>query len=165
MKRIGFIIFATLLLGATMLSAKGAEVYKRKTVKPNFFMPEAPVAKKDKLPPFPALEKGLIKVTEEGIVMKRVYRPKQDTARQNAAKGAFKKNISQKSSSNAEEISEYLPSDGLGDNLSKDSGYMAKIKAYEDDMMTFARTKNMPKNSQLETDLKKMNSEVPFRVD
>ncbi|MBO7556571.1 MAG: hypothetical protein J6T72_04175 [Alphaproteobacteria bacterium] len=166
MKKLCFIAVAILLFLGTILSAKSSEVYKRKQIKPNFFMPETSEVKREKLPAFPALEKGLIKVSEDGVIMKKVYTPPKKAPKRSAKKNICgKKNLSKKVSSNAVELAKYSPSDGLGDDLSKDRNYIAKIRSYENDMNTFAQTKIMPKNLQLEADLKKMNSEMPFKVD
>ena len=167
MKKLCFAVVVILFFGVTILSAKSGEVYKRKQLKPNFFMPETSVAKKrEKLPAFPALEKGLIKVSEDGVIMKKVYTPPKKTPHRSAKNNTYdKKDLPQKVSSNAEALAKYSPEDGMGDDLSKDSNYIAKIKSYEDDMKTFAQTKVMPKNMQLEADLQKMDSEMPFKVD
>ena len=165
MKKLCFTILAILLFGATILSAKSDEIYKRKKVKPNFFIPEASVPEKEKLPAFPALEKGLIKVTDEGVFVKRVYVPQKAPVKKNAEKEAYTKSIVRETTSNSNDVAKYLASDGLGDDLSKDSSYIEKIKAYENDMMTFAKTRNMPRNSRLEMDLQKMSTEVHFLVE
>jgi hypothetical protein len=167
MKKLCFAVVGILLFGVTILSANSGEVYKRKPLKPNFFMPETSVAKKrEKLPAFPALEKGLIKVTDDGVIMKKVYTPPKKSPKQTTQNDTYdKKGLTQKVSSNAEALAKYSPEDGMGDDLSKDNNYIAKIKSYEDDMTTFAQTKVMPKNLQLEADLQKMDSEMPFKVD
>lgn len=55
---------------ATSATAQESGRYTRKAVRPNFFIPEKEFDKQERLPEFPAIESGLIKVTEEGIMIK-----------------------------------------------------------------------------------------------
>lgn len=59
---------------------------------------------------------------------------------------------------------DYTPEDGLGDSLHQDKSYLAKEKAYEEDLKAMAETGAMPENAELKADLQKMNSEVSFSV-
>lgn len=59
----------------------------------------------------------------------------------------------------------YTAEDGLGNALSSDAAYLAKEKAYEEDLRAMAKTGSMPENSNLNADLQKMDSDISFSVD
>lgn len=55
---------------ATSAMAQESGRYARKAVRPSFFIPEKEFDKRERLPEFPAIESGLIKVTDEGIMVR-----------------------------------------------------------------------------------------------
>lgn len=71
MNKMGFLTLAVLAAGTAAATAQESGRYVRKAVRPGFFIPEKELEKKqERLPEFPAIESGLIKVTDEGVMVK-----------------------------------------------------------------------------------------------
>ena len=167
----------------------GAQDYVRKNVRPDFFIPEKEFDNQEKLPVFPALENGTIKATDQGVMIKTTnsneavktpahqeneVRPRmriQDlrmkpmqTSSETIVDEQADKQIAE-TKMPASKMQKYTPEDGLGNDLNNDASYIAKEKAYDEDLQAMAATKKMPHNPQLEADLKKMNSDEAFTVE
>lgn len=169
MKKIAFFIFIILLLAFGGFASQANSGYVRKKVKPNFFMPEEKAAQGEKLPSFPALEKGMLKVSDDGMVLikktvttyiptkkeKNLPPPKKAEQATNKRASSYRKN---------DVVAEYTPDDGMGEDFSKSSEYLAMKDAYIRDLQIIADTGETPQNEQLLKNLQKMNSEMPFMV-
>lgn len=160
----------------------GAQDYVRKNVRPDFFIPEKEFDNQEKLPVFPALESGTIKATDQGVMIKTTNNTgaaKQpahlDEARPRMRIQDLRMKPMQPYSETSvdEQVTEkiptpkmqkYTPEDGLGNDLNSDASYIAKEKAYEEDLQAIATTRKMPPNPQLEADLRKMSSDASFTV-
>lgn len=152
----------TMLVGCfvVILSVAHADgAYVRKKIKPNFFMPEENTVKRENLPAFPALEKGILKVSDNGVVLIRKtvtnYVPSENEKKlPMPATNSYVKN----------NAPTYTSDEGMGDDFSKSERYAAIQKSYENDLQIIAQTGEIPQNELLLKDLQKMNSEMPFRV-
>lgn len=79
MNKLEFLALAVLAAGTTTATAQENGRYVRKAVRPGFFIPEKEFDRQERLPEFPAIESGLIKVTDEGVMI-RVSDSDADTA-------------------------------------------------------------------------------------
>lgn len=71
MNKMGLLTLAVLTVGTAAATAQESGRYVRKAVRPEFFIPEKELEKKqERLPEFPAIESGLIKVTDEGVMVR-----------------------------------------------------------------------------------------------
>lgn len=71
MNKMGLLTLAVLTAGTAAATAQESGRYVRKAVRPGFFIPEKELEKKqERLPEFPAIESGLIKVTDEGVMVR-----------------------------------------------------------------------------------------------
>lgn len=157
-----------------------AQQYVRKQVQPDFFIPTNELSKQEKLPSFPAIESGAIKVSK-GRVMVKTYQEKEEDeiekqpiAQEILAPIIIKKPVvaftlpEEKTSKRKKAPiveTEYSSQDGLGDELSKNEQYLEKEQAYEKDLQVLSQTGDLPRNEQLESDLKKMSDSLSFRVE
>ncbi len=159
MKKIAFLAVLVGCFIVSLLAAQADGGYVRKKVRPNFFMPEEKTAKREILPAFPALEKGILKVSDEGVVLiKKTVTNYVPSANEKKlpmpATNSYVKN----------NVPTYTADEGMGDDFSKSERYLAMQESYEKDLQIIAQTGVMPRNEQLLKDLQKMNSEMPFRV-
>lgn len=207
------ILALTALSIVIAISAKADESgrYTRKAVRPSFFVPDNEFNKQERLPTFPTIDNGTIKVSSDGqIMIKNANEPVADkatAAQQKKLKNKknkevhlpsfagklrkqenesavneeiyddneeFNENASEQNSDNiintptivkAPIKKTYTAEDGLGNALSSDATYLAKEKAYEEDLRAMAQTGAMPENSNLNADLQKMDSDISFSVD
>lgn len=160
-----------------------AQQYVRKKVQPDFFIPTKELERQEKLPQFPAIESGAIKVSKGRVMVKTYDEIEEDkhideNKPQKNIREIISPRIIQKPvvafalpderpippAETPKKETEYSIQDGLGDELSKNEEYIAKEKAYEKDLQVLAQTGNLPKNSQLEADLEKMSDSLSFRV-
>lgn len=174
--------FVILLSGVFVFTSLNvnAQQYVRKQVQPDFFIPTNELNKQEKLPSFPAIESGAIKVSN-GRVMVKTYQEtdEEETEKQPVVQEILTPLIIKKPvvafalpeeepvKTKREPIieTEYSQQDGLGDELSKDELYLAKEQAYEKDLQVLSQTGDLPRNEQLESDLKKMSDSLSFRVE
>lgn len=70
MNKLEFLALAVLAAGTTTAAAQENGRYVRKAVRPGFFIPEKEFDRQERLPEFPAIESGLIKVTDEGVMIR-----------------------------------------------------------------------------------------------
>lgn len=70
MNKSGFLALAVLATFTVSATAQESGRYTRKAVRPGFFIPEKEFDRQERLPQFPAIESGMIKVTDEGIMVK-----------------------------------------------------------------------------------------------
>ena len=173
--------FVILLSGVFVFTSLNvnSQQYVRKQVQPDFFIPTKELNPQEKLPSFPAIESGAIKVSKGRVMVKTFeendaeYEEKQPRVKEVIMPLVIKKpvvafalpdeeNIKKKKAPKIE--TEYSLQDGLGDELSKNEQYLAKEKAYEKDLQVLSQTGNLPKNEQLEIDLQKMSDSLSFRV-
>lgn len=176
MKKIGIGIIGIAILLCTFAYAE--DRYVRKTVRPSFFIPEKEFDKREKLPPFPALESGAIKITDEGVMLKIKEQQKIANRQKPKRKKIDRDIIGEKGFRNlkmvqpeepaievpAPEKKVYSPDDGLGNDLAQDPEYINKLKIYDQDLRTISETGKMPDNLQLKSDLDAMNSNLSFSV-
>ena len=172
-------------------AAAQAQEYVRKQVRPDFFIPEKEFNRREKLPTFPAIENGAIKVTDEGVMVKTVEKTEDQeeesdnsqnyNLQQQKPRRPFRlRDLQLKPMEQKEEVvavirpveprKEYVEipdnaDDGLADDLSDVPEYNAIQQAYEDDIKAMAKTGKMPENKKLETDLQKMSSDTSFAVE
>ena len=164
MKKILILLFVIVFLALGGFVSQANSRYVRKKVQPNFFMPQENVAEGEKLPSFPALEKGMLKVSDDGVVLVKktvtTYVPTKEE--KYLPKPAEKKIGSPNKRDKTSTV--YSPDDGMGDDFSKSSKYLAMKEAYENDLQMIVKTGEIPQNEALTIDLQKMNSEMPFMV-
>ena len=169
MKKIAFFVFVFLVLALGGFVSQANSGYVRKKVKPNFFMPEEKAVKGEKLPSFPALDKGILKVSDDGVVLVKktvtTYVPTKKEKELPLPKKAKSTNYKKANSYNKNRtFTTYTPEEGLGDDFDKSERYLAMKESYENDLQVIAKTGKIPQNEQLLRDLQKMNSEMPFMV-
>ncbi|MBR1649257.1 MAG: hypothetical protein IJ689_06655 [Alphaproteobacteria bacterium] len=178
-----FILISIGILTCNNTWAQASDAYVRKTVRPGFFIPENEFNRQEKLPSFPSLEKDIIKVTDEGIMIKnemeketppsprpnRVVKlpdfnnkPMRDEVVALIPAGDA---IDEKVQQEIRQASVYTADDGLGDELPHEKAYQKRLKAYENDLKTMAKKGKMPDNQQLKDDLAKMDSNDSFSVE
>ena len=168
-----------------------AQEYVRKQVRPDFFIPEKEFNRQEKLPAFPAIGNGAIKVTDEGVMVKTVEKTEDQeeesdnsqnyNLQQQKPRRPFRlRDLQLKPMEQKEEVvavirpteprKEYVEipdnaDDDLVDDLSNVPEYKDIQQAYEDDIKAMAKTGKMPENKKLETDLQKMSSDTSFAVE
>ncbi|MBP5399512.1 MAG: hypothetical protein J6Y53_03755 [Alphaproteobacteria bacterium] len=162
------IAFFTVLIGCfaiSMLAAQAGGTYVRKKIKPSFFMPEEKTAKGEILPAFPALEKGILKVSDDGVILvKKNITNYVPSAKEKELPMPLKARKQNSYEENEDVATTYTPDEGLGDDFSKSERYLAMQKAYNYDLQVIAQTGQAPQNEQLTKDLQKMSSEKRFEV-
>ena len=173
--------FVILLSGVFVFTSLNvnAQQYVRKQVQPDFFIPTKELNRQEKLPSFPALESGAIKVSNGRVMVRTYQETDEDTEEkqpivQEVITPLLKKPVVAFALPEEETVktkkapiieTEYSSQDGLGDELSKNEQYLAKEQAYEMDLQVLSQTGELPQNPQLESDLEKMSDSLSFRVE
>ena len=147
------IILCVVAIFSSLAFAQKPGGYVRKTLKPDFFIPEGELDKKEKLPTF------YYKNADS------LYPKKHDVVDRNGeiVSSIDDATIVETFDASKVEPNKYIDFKNAG--LGGAPLYKRKYKDYVNDLNVFAKTGKMPYNKELEDDLAKMNSNLRFLVE
>lgn len=173
--------FIICLTGVLLISSAAGAVYVRKTVRPQFFIPESELNRVEKLPPFPVRPQPAAVASDEDINYVIPAEPSTtaepvvaaDIPPENVHVNFLQVKPMEQEEPALDEIYEVDTSTILPEaadaeidkNLEQNEDYRQIMRSYADDLKALAETGKMPENAAVNAALKKMNSNDSIWVD